>query len=133
MPSHEKHTDEYVNITQTFDQAILALVFETLEDAEFFYNAYAKRVGFSIRKRDCQKSRDGEMLMQRWVCAKEGHRHQVWLDKSDRKRKPRRITRGGCEAEFRVNLDHDTWKWVVKKLISTHNHNLVSSKQVHLL
>ncbi|CAL1407495.1 unnamed protein product [Linum trigynum] len=133
MPSQEKHTDEDVNIPQTFDQAILALVFETLEDAEFFYNAYAKRVGFSIRKRDCRKSRDGKMLMQRWVCAKEGHRHQVWLDKYDRKRKPRRITRGGCEAEFRVNLDHDTGKWVVKKLISTHNHNLVSSKRVHLL
>ncbi|CAI0543979.1 unnamed protein product [Linum tenue] len=115
------------------DEAILGMVFDTLEGAELFYNAYAKQIGFSIRKRDSRQSRSGQMLMQKWVCSKEGYRQKKWINYAARIRKPRRLTRGGCEAMIRVNLDRDTEKWVVKSLVSAHNHKLVPSKYVHLL
>ncbi|CAI0428786.1 unnamed protein product [Linum tenue] len=120
-------------ISMPSDEAILAMVFDTLEGAELFYNAYAKKIGFGIRKRDSRQSRSGRMLMQKWVCSKEGYRQKKWINYAARIRKPRRLTRGGCEAMFRVNLDRDTGKSVVKSLVSAHNHKLVPSKYVHLL
>ncbi|CAN1143526.1 Protein FAR1-RELATED SEQUENCE 5 [Linum perenne] len=106
---------------------------EYLADTEVFYNAYAKQVGFSIRKRDVRKSRGGEVLMVKWVCGKEGHRDPKWYALHGRKRKPRPESREGCLAMIRVNFDPCTRKWIVKDFYSSHKHDLVPSKHIQFL
>ncbi|CAN1294378.1 hypothetical protein LINPERPRIM_LOCUS22437, partial [Linum perenne] len=49
------------------DEAIMDMEFASWEAAEVFYNAYAKQVGFSIRRRDVRKSRGGELRMVKWM------------------------------------------------------------------
>ncbi|CAN0826618.1 Protein FAR1-RELATED SEQUENCE 5 [Linum grandiflorum] len=45
----------------------MRMAFESWEDAGVFYNAYAKQVGFGIRIRDVQKSRDCKIRMVKWI------------------------------------------------------------------
>ncbi|CAN1188317.1 hypothetical protein LINPERHAP2_LOCUS39251 [Linum perenne] len=64
------------------DEAIMDMELASWEAAAVFYNAYAKQVGFGIRRRDVRKSRGGEMRRVMWVCAKEGFRDSKWLNLS---------------------------------------------------
>ncbi|CAN1801334.1 Protein FAR1-RELATED SEQUENCE 5 [Linum perenne] len=115
------------------DEAIMDMEFASWEAAEVFYNAYAKQVGFSIRRRDVRKSRGGELRMVKWVCAKEGFRDNKWLNLLGRIRKPLPQTREGCQAMIRVNFNRTTGKWIVKDLESSHTHDLVLPKHTQLL
>ncbi|CAN1140465.1 Protein FAR1-RELATED SEQUENCE 5 [Linum perenne] len=106
----------------------MGMEFASWEAAEVFYNAYAKQVGFSIRRRDVRKSRGAELRMIKWVCAKERFRDNKWLNLSGRIRKPHLQTREGCQAMIRVNFNRTTRKWIVKDLESSHTHDLVLPK-----
>ncbi|CAN1824194.1 Protein FAR1-RELATED SEQUENCE 5 [Linum perenne] len=135
MASQTKNTGDVdkEKCDKLFDKAIMEMEFASWEAAEVFYNAYAKQVGFSIWRRDVQKSRGGEIRMVKWVCGKEGFRDPKWLGMLERIRKPRAQTREGCRAMLKVNLDRTTGKWIVKDLNSSHTHSLVLPKHTQFL
>jgi hypothetical protein len=118
---------------QLSDADILGMTFDTWEEAGAFYLEYSKQVGFGIRKRDAQYSKEGERRMQKWVCSKEGKRSECWFHLTNRKRNPKPETRENCLAHFRVNRQCATGKWIVKSFVGFHSHSLVKSKHVHFL
>ncbi|CAN1781172.1 Protein SUPPRESSOR OF K(+) TRANSPORT GROWTH DEFECT 1 [Linum perenne] len=75
-PSQPVKTEDVpaCNSDDLTDESVWGMEFGSWKDAEVFYNAYAKQVGFSIHKRDVRKSRGGEVVMVKWVCGKQGHR-----------------------------------------------------------
>ncbi|KAK2652134.1 hypothetical protein Ddye_011990 [Dipteronia dyeriana] len=101
--------------------------FNSLEQAESFYFNYAKVMRFSVRKDEIRHNDKGCIKLRRWVCNKQGYRPKIWLEKVDGVREPRAITREGCLASLRVNLQHDTRKWVVKEFVHEHSHQLASN------
>ncbi|KAK3225514.1 hypothetical protein Dsin_005376 [Dipteronia sinensis] len=107
--------------------------FDSHEQVESFYFNYAKVMGFSVRKDEVRYDDKGCIKLCRWVCNKQGYRPKIWLEKVDRVREPRAITCEGCLASLRVNLQHDTRKWVVKEFVSEHSHQLASNYDTQFL
>ena len=56
-----------------------------------------------------------------------------WMEKTDRIRELRGITRNGCKAELRVNYDKLKWKYVVTKFVFYHTHRLVEPHETQFL
>ncbi|XP_010247178.1 PREDICTED: protein FAR1-RELATED SEQUENCE 5-like isoform X2 [Nelumbo nucifera] len=102
---------------------IMGMKFEDAEAAWKFYNSYAREIGFSVR-RDDKRVVDGCILSQRFVCAAEGHRSQKYLNRENRQRPPRRLTRFDCHATLRVKYDKTLKKLVVVDFVAEHTHEL---------
>ncbi|KAL6325669.1 hypothetical protein AAG906_023514 [Vitis piasezkii] len=107
--------------------------FSSIEEAEEFYNLFAKVTGFSVRKDDVKRDKNQNIVSRKWVCSKEGYRHRVCLENENRKREPKAVTRVGCEATFRIGFNKQMNKWVVKEFMADHNHPLVEQKNVQFL
>ncbi|XP_009412131.2 protein FAR1-RELATED SEQUENCE 5 [Musa acuminata AAA Group] len=107
----------------------VGMVFHSEEEAYEFYNSYAKRKGFSVRKGHLSRRRDNSIRDRHYVCSNEGTRqeHRTHVTK-----KPRPLERTKCLAriEFKVNRSN---VWVVNKLIEEHNHLLASPNKIHML
>ncbi|KAJ1703888.1 hypothetical protein LUZ63_003667 [Rhynchospora breviuscula] len=111
----------------------VGMQFSSAEEAYIFYNSYAGRVGFSVRKSSKSSSRTGPSS-QRFLCSKEGFcKNQkifempigsVSLDNSPQKVKS--ITRVGCRASLRVRRMKDGI-WHVSVFVEEHNHVLITS------
>lgn len=107
----------------------VGMEFKSEGDARSFYNAYARRVGFGTRVRYSHRSeRDKQIVVQRYVCSKEGFRQNT---EGVRKR-DRAVTRVGCNASMTVRKV-SPGKWMVKSFEREHNHPLVSPTQVQFL
>jgi len=77
--------------------------FNTEEDFFEFYNAYAFRKVFSVRKdRIRYKLSTKEVTWRRFVCSCEGYRDEKHFERTDQKRQPRALTRCGCNARLDV-------------------------------
>jgi hypothetical protein len=108
------------------------LEFSTHEDAYIYYNSYAKKKGFGIRREafDKLRSNPSKIVSRTYVCNKAG-----WKKLSDKRefgklvqRKP--DTRVGCGAKMKIRLT-STNKWVVQKFVEEHsNHELTSPDKV---
>ncbi|XP_062113565.1 uncharacterized protein LOC133824629 isoform X2 [Humulus lupulus] len=109
---------------------MVGLEFHTLEKAEAFYYMYSTIIGFNVRKDDVKRDKHGLVYLRRWVCSKEGQRRQKHLERVDRKRKPKVLTRVGCCAAFRVNHDRKKGSWVIKEFVPTHTHLLAAAKEL---
>ncbi|RVW28179.1 Protein FAR1-related sequence 5 [Vitis vinifera] len=112
---------------------IWKMEFSSVEEAEEFYNLFAKVTGFSVRKDDVKRDKNQNIVSRKWVCSKEGYRHRVCLENENRKREPKAVTRVGCEATFRIGFNKQMNKWVVKEFMADHNHPLVEQKNVQFL
>ncbi|KAK9129573.1 hypothetical protein Sjap_010060 [Stephania japonica] len=123
----------------------VGMEFESHHKAFLFYNAYARVLGFVVRKDKTRKSNiDGSLLFRRFCCSKEGYRRKSSeADDSDRKQvkggmvvkvKPRilPVTRVGCNAKLEVKKTNDG-KWVVQKFIEEHNHEFDRFGDMQLL
>lgn len=55
-------------------QPTIGMVFDSWEKGEDFYRAYAKHMGFGVRKWTQHKKIDGTAIWKRFVCSKEGWR-----------------------------------------------------------
>ncbi|TXG49202.1 hypothetical protein EZV62_025077 [Acer yangbiense] len=106
---------------------MLGREFSSLNEAEVFYEKYAKVIGFNVRKDDKRTDKHGSVTLRRWVCAKEGYRPQKLGQKRDRIRQPRALTREGCCAAFKVNHHNKKKKWIVKEFATDHTHVLAST------
>ncbi|XP_058103097.1 protein FAR1-RELATED SEQUENCE 5-like isoform X2 [Magnolia sinica] len=106
----------------------VGMEFDSEEAARIFYNAYARRVGFSIRASDFYRSkRTGKLTSRKFVCAREG-----FHKRKDMLKRPRASNREGCKASMQVKKQ-DSGKWVIVKVLKDHNHELAASKKVHSL
>lgn len=109
----------------------LGMGFESEDHAYEFYNAYAGRVGFSVRKDYVNRSKiDGAVASRRFTCFREGFRQR---DKRDMNvKRPRKETRIGCLAQLVISRQPDG-KYRVTHFEEKHNHELVAACRVHML
>ena len=92
--------------------------FRTLDEAFYFYNAYAKHAGFGIKKSQNNKYR-------RYLrCVREG-KHESTVNEGERQR-DRASRKTGCKACMSLKERADG-TCVVKGIIFEHNHMLVLS------
>nr|CAN62918.1 hypothetical protein VITISV_029735 [Vitis vinifera] len=87
------------------DEEVYKLQFDCIDEAKSFYNMLAKVAGFSIRKDDLKRDKNGDIISRKWVCSREGHRATKFIENDKRQREPRSLSRVGCEATFRVGLN----------------------------
>jgi FAR1 DNA-binding domain len=99
------------------------MVFETLEEGECFYYAYANTVGFDVRKAQHEKEGEG-ISWKLYVCNKEGKRRSPI---SDVKYK-RKVMRVGCPASIKFRR-MDNGSYMVSQFEELHSHGLVSSSK----
>jgi len=102
------------------------MTFTSEDDAYTFYNAYARKVGFSIRKCHTKHSADGTLSSKYFVCSNEGHKKTNPIYKP---KKERASTRTCCNArvQFYVSLEGI---WTMQRVILAHNHSFVSPNTV---
>ncbi|KAJ1378746.1 Zinc finger, SWIM-type [Sesbania bispinosa] len=67
------------------------------------------------------------------VVMRQGERSEKNMQRKDRCREPRAITRTRCQARLRVRLGYMSGKWTVTHFEPNHNHELIPSTYVHLI
>ncbi|ESW23567.1 hypothetical protein PHAVU_004G058200 [Phaseolus vulgaris] len=109
----------------------LGMGFDSDEHAYEFYNTYAGRVGFSVRKDYVNRSKiDGAVASRRFTCFREGFRQKDRRDMNPKR--PRKDTRIGCLAQLVISRQPDG-RYHVTHFEEKHNHELVAACRVHLL
>ncbi|KAJ4962313.1 hypothetical protein NE237_022252 [Protea cynaroides] len=104
--------------------------FESDEQAYDFYNLYARKIGFSVRKGRSEKTRKGIVRQRTFECSKEGYRRVDRRTLNVRKSRPN--TRTGCKARMVVKLTKDGI-WLVTEIECEHNHPLATESKAFLL
>lgn len=109
----------------------LGMGFDSEDHAYEFYNAYAGRLGFSVRKDYVNRSKkDGSVASRRYTCYREGYRQK---DKRGLKvKRPRKETRVGCMAQLVISRQADG-RYRVTHFEEHHNHELVPACKVRTL
>ncbi|KAJ3669303.1 hypothetical protein LUZ60_011253 [Juncus effusus] len=126
-----KNTNETPNSNSNFENIIPkeGMIFHSEQEAYNFYNSYARKRGFSVRKGHLSRRKDGSIQNRHYVCSNEGTRqnHPTHITK-----KPRPLERTNCisRIEFRVSKNNI---WEIKKFIDDHNHPLASPNKTFLL
>ncbi|KAI3963549.1 hypothetical protein MKW92_026743 [Papaver armeniacum] len=106
----------------------VGISFESEEKLYHFYNYYARRKGFSIRRGHSKRSSDGEIRKRVIHCSKEGFKQR---HKRGTPQKERSLLRTGCLALIQVIAKGGAL--VVMKFVEEHNHELVLAEEAHLL
>ena len=106
------------------------MVFDNLEAARAYYNAYARWKGFSIWVNYTRKNKDKILIGTEYVCLKEGFHRQCNGD-NERIGLKHTETRVGCKAMIGLKKVDDTW--IVCKFVEGHNHELLTPKSTSLL
>ncbi|XP_062103484.1 protein FAR1-RELATED SEQUENCE 5-like [Humulus lupulus] len=108
----------------------VGMEFNTEEEAYNFYNAYAYKIGFSIRRSKMHKDfLDGLIIDRIFCCSCEGHREK---DKRDVIVKSHRAeTRFGCLARMKINSRQNS-KYRVIDFVMEHTHVTSSPSKSHL-
>ncbi|XP_021721099.1 protein FAR1-RELATED SEQUENCE 5-like [Chenopodium quinoa] len=98
-----------------------------------FYRMYAKVKGFGIRRKHTTRSKiDGHPTSQKLWCNREGFREDRHLNRPDRKRREKAVTRCGCNASISFKWDHRSDSWYVKDFVPEHNgHDLIPMNQMY--
>ncbi|XP_048320933.1 protein FAR1-RELATED SEQUENCE 5 isoform X4 [Ziziphus jujuba] len=111
------------------DDNLMGKVVNSEDEAYALYNAYALRVGFSIRKGKVRYFTGSKKIRSReYFCSKEGFK----LDEDLEEKKVRRLdTRTGCKAFVRFSNEDGLWKVVAFN--PQHNHELAMPSEKHLL
>ncbi|KAK7266866.1 hypothetical protein RIF29_19524 [Crotalaria pallida] len=109
----------------------LGMGFDSEEHAYDFYNTYAGRVGFSVRRDYVNRSKvDGSVASRRFTCFREGFRQKEKM--SINVTRPRKETRIGCLAQLVISRQRDG-RYHVTHFEEKHNHELVAACRVHKL
>ncbi|XP_058216125.1 protein FAR1-RELATED SEQUENCE 5-like [Rhododendron vialii] len=104
------------------------MIFDTADEAYNFYNRYARKIGFSVRKQRTNKSKadQNKILRQVLVCSCEGTYKKI---RTPRKR--RENQQFDCKALLKFKLIGD--KYHVIQFMSDHTHDLVPPQFAHYL
>ncbi|KAK3212497.1 hypothetical protein Dsin_017203 [Dipteronia sinensis] len=62
--------DDPIEFTSLQPGDVIGKKFDSVEDPESFYNNYSKFVGFSTRKDEKRRDKQGVITIRRWVCSK---------------------------------------------------------------
>ncbi|KAJ1417380.1 Zinc finger, CCHC-type superfamily [Sesbania bispinosa] len=120
-------------INELTDYEIRALEFDSEYHAYEFYSEYAKVIGFVVRKGEVYRDRNDAITMRQLVCNRQGERCEKHLNRTDRVREAKPITRTKCNARIHVHLNYKTRKWRVGLFEPAHNDELTPANMVHLL
>ncbi|KAJ1401430.1 MULE transposase domain [Sesbania bispinosa] len=131
--SGEAVPDVYKRISELTDDEIRMLEFDSELEAYNFYCEYVKFIGFAVRKDYVYRDRNRFITMRQLVCNRQGERSEKHLNRTDRVREAKAITRTNCLARLRLYLDGDSGKWKVGMFESQHNHELTLENMVHLM
>ena len=101
--------------------------FNNEEAAYKFYNDYALKVGFSVRRFSWSKNAQGVVVRKTYVCSKQG-----WKKSMGNPTRSMPESRCGCQARM-VLRRHPNEKFLVRTLISDHNHDLSASFMTPML
>ncbi|XP_024178220.1 protein FAR1-RELATED SEQUENCE 5-like [Rosa chinensis] len=109
--------------------------FKTVEEAESFYNAYAKAMGFDVRSDYKRLSIriTGRVTSLRLVCSAQGKRREEYMSNKKRVRKPKKETRFNCPCLFKVRYRSNINAYIVDDFITIHSHHLAQAHELHLL
>ncbi|KAG6505820.1 hypothetical protein ZIOFF_038186 [Zingiber officinale] len=106
------------------DDTVTTPEFETEDDAYEFYNMYAGRLGFSVRRASVTVNAENAITRRMFVCSREGFREQKKGAK--RVKKPRPEFRTGCPACMVIRIT-PSGKYQVTEFVTYHNHQLEAS------
>ncbi|WVZ79033.1 hypothetical protein U9M48_026661 [Paspalum notatum var. saurae] len=140
-------TDEAVEVWSAPPVPYTGMSFATTDEARFFYNEYAKRIGFSVRtdtSRLSAVSREKHKVQLAWKGEEEEARYKDYENKPEPEAKPENGGEGGvktkkldggkkrkrekmkytnCKARMAVKLIGKRWQVIY--FIPEHNHDLV--------
>ncbi|CAH9094339.1 unnamed protein product [Cuscuta europaea] len=123
----------YIKISDLTPADIKRLEFDSEDEVYDFYSCYAQINGFSVRRDDVRRESNNNIIMRNLVCNREGLRSKKHVERNDRVREPKPITRTNCMARLRAEFDNHTRKWLIIDFDDTHNHEMTPSQHVHLM
>jgi len=104
---------------------IVSKQFVSEEERFRFYNTYDLQKGLSVQKSYVEwDGGNQEICLRKMVCSREGFREAKHINRANKKRRPRNISRVGCKAKLVIAQDRKTGKWFVKDFIDEHSHQL---------
>ena len=110
---------EYLNV--------VSKMFDSEAEGYEFYNKYALEKGFSVRRSYVEWDGSNKyIILRKIVCSRQGFREDKHMKRKmeDRKRRPRSLTRVGCNAKLVITRQEETGRWFVKDFIDEHSHPL---------
>ncbi|KAJ4979315.1 hypothetical protein NE237_010095 [Protea cynaroides] len=118
MNNNPTENEEHAQDEDGSAEPSVGMEFDSEDAAKTFYDAYARRVGFSTRTSHFNRSKpDATIAFREFVCSREG------LKKKNVE---------SCNAMLKIERK-DTEKWIVTKFVKEHNHSTVSPSKVHYL
>ncbi|KAK8919006.1 Protein FAR1-RELATED SEQUENCE 5 [Platanthera zijinensis] len=106
-----------------YEEPYVGQIFNDLDAIYNFYNAYARKLGFGVRKNSSTISKvSGKRIWKNYVCDKAGVKFCRPIDSSEEIKRLRE-TRSCCLAKLDVRKFDDD-KWIVTNFIKEHNHEL---------
>ena len=88
---------------------IVSQMFDSEVQGFQFYNAYALKKGFSVRRSYAEwDTGHNELTLRKFVCSHEGFRKAKHMKRENKQQRPRNITRDGCCAKFLIALQRNT-------------------------
>ncbi|XP_022023583.1 protein FAR1-RELATED SEQUENCE 5-like [Helianthus annuus] len=119
---------------------VVGMVFSSLDAAYEFYQIYAKKGGFCVRK-GSQTEKNGFIAYKYYTCSKEGHKPFKKFDgvlevvkdgKKPRKGRNRPSIRTGCNAHIALYSD-DGKSYNLYRFVEQHNHTLISQEDMQFV
>ncbi|KAH7855793.1 hypothetical protein Vadar_028958 [Vaccinium darrowii] len=104
--------------------------FMTEEAAYQFYNAYAYKVRFSVRRSKEHKDKSGRIVTRIFGCSCEGKRGKDKRDIIVKSHRPE--TRFGCLARMKIKYCRETKQYYVAEFAHVHNHTACTPSKTHL-
>nr|CAD1820605.1 unnamed protein product [Ananas comosus var. bracteatus] len=129
--------EETTQVESAIDEPYLGQEFPNIDEAKNFYNIYAFKTGFSIRKQTHYKAKklDGMITTMMYTCSKEGKSKPQTSARGDEgasqaNRTPQKefpFKRTQCKAQLRLKMV-EGGKWIIVGFIKEHNHDLIEIK-----
>ncbi|KAK8511689.1 hypothetical protein V6N12_000733 [Hibiscus sabdariffa] len=117
------------------DEPFIGQTFESEDEAFVFYNNYAKRHGFVVRK-DRSDTRNGRTIRRDILCHRAGKQRLKVADHSKPQRN-KKSSKCDCKAHMRITLkrsfDIFPEEWHVTKFVNLHNHGMISPEAMRFL
>lgn len=118
FPGGSIETEDNHKVSHDSEKPSVGMIFVSEEAAKSFYDAYARRVGFSTHVGQCSHTKpDGPIISWNFSCSREVYK---------------RKNVESCNAMLQIEKE-GVDRWVVTKFVEDHNHSMVSPSKVHYL